>query len=159
MFAEKRCPKIQFHPTLLVTQFMIASLTTVRCACLVCGYEWTSSAAQAAEKGASRLLDTNGNELHNGDTIIVVKVLPVKSAPKVTKTDTQKYTSYRERAQPCKIDDFGAMRLKSEFVRKACLVHLAKSKNQVTLSCQIAGSAYERLKRESGASPELSPQL
>ncbi|WP_038031306.1 zinc ribbon domain-containing protein YjdM [Thermonema rossianum] len=92
------------------------------CACPECGHEWSPSAEQAAEKEATRVLDANGNELHDGDTVIVVKDLPVKGAPKAIKAGT-KVKNIRltegEHNIHCKIDGFGAMGLKSEFVRKA----------------------------------------
>ncbi len=66
--------------------------------------------------------DANGNPLHNGDTVIVVKDLPVKGAPKPVKAGT-KVKNIRlvdgDHDIACKIEGFGAMGLKSEFVRKA----------------------------------------
>ena len=68
------------------------------------------------------ILDSNGNELKNGDSVIVIKDLPVKGAPKPLKAGT-KVKNIRltdgDHNISCKIDGFGSMALKSEFVRKA----------------------------------------
>lgn len=60
--------------------------------------------------------------LINGDTVVVIKDLPVKGAPKPIKVGT-KVKKIRlkdgDHNIACKIDGFGSMSLKSEFVRKA----------------------------------------
>jgi protein PhnA len=65
--------------------------------------------------------DANGNILQDGDTVIVVKDLPVKGAPKPIKAGT-KVKNIRlidgDHNIDCKIDGFGAMALKSEFIKK-----------------------------------------
>jgi protein PhnA len=70
----------------------------------------------------TKVLDSNGNELQDGDTVVVIKDLPVKGAPKPIKAGT-KVKNIRltdgDHNIDCKIDGFGAMGLKSEFVRKA----------------------------------------
>ena len=69
-----------------------------------------------------KILDANGNELNDGDTVIVIKDLPVKGASKSVKAGT-KVKNIRltdgDHNIDCKIEGFGAMGLKSEFVRKA----------------------------------------
>ena len=77
--------------------------------------------AEAALEG--KVFDSNGNELNDGDAVIVIKDLPVKGAPKPIKAGT-KVRSIRlnpdsDHNIDCKIDGFGAMALKSEFVKKA----------------------------------------
>ncbi len=66
--------------------------------------------------------DSNGNTLSDGDTVIVIKDLPVKGASKPIKAGT-KVKNIRltdgDHNIDCKVDGFGAMALKSEFVRKA----------------------------------------
>ena len=68
------------------------------------------------------MLDANGTELVNGDSVIVIKNLPVKGAPKPVKAGT-KVKNIRltdgDHNIDCKIEGFGSMALKSEFVRKA----------------------------------------
>jgi protein PhnA len=90
-------------------------------ACSECAYEWNPNEQFDAEN--SKIIDSNGNELKNGDNVIVIKNLPVKGSPKSIKVGTKvknirlNYDS--DHNIDCKIDDFGAMALKSEFVRKA----------------------------------------
>jgi protein PhnA len=49
--------------------------------CSQCFYEWNpEEASEAANEG--KILDSNGNELQDGDSVVVVKDLPVKGAPK-----------------------------------------------------------------------------
>ncbi len=89
-------------------------------ACPECSNEWNAS-EDILEDGL-KVLDANGNELNNGDSVIIIKNLPVKGAPKPIKAGT-KVKSIRltegDHNIDCKIDGFGSMALKSEFVRKA----------------------------------------
>ena len=84
-----------------------------------CFHEWN---AKDKENLAMQVYDVNGNILENGDAVIVVKDLPVKGAPKPIKAGT-KVKNIRltdgDHNIDCKIDGFGAMALKSEFVKKA----------------------------------------
>ncbi|MBP0612592.1 alkylphosphonate utilization protein [Chryseobacterium sp. cx-311] len=87
--------------------------------CSQCFHEWDPAETDAA----SKILDSNGNELRDGDSIVVIKDLPVKGAPKPVKAGT-KVKNIRLRPDSdhnidCKIDGFGSMALKSEFVKKA----------------------------------------
>ncbi|PZR22383.1 MAG: phosphonoacetate hydrolase, partial [Azospira oryzae] len=63
----------------------------------------------------------NGNVLQDGDTVVLIKDLPVKGAPRPIKAGTKvkniKLTSGDHNID-CKIDGFGAMALKSIYVRK-----------------------------------------
>jgi len=90
-------------------------------ACPECFHEWSVSDL-AAEAAGGAILDSNGNPLQDGDTVIVIKDLPVKGAPKPVKAGT-KVKNIRlvdgDHDIVCKIDGFGAMGLKSQFVRKA----------------------------------------
>lgn len=92
--------------------------------CPECFYEWNPDEQVAAseEETSEKILDANGNQLQNGDTVIVVKDLPVKGAPKPLKAGT-KVKNIRlvsgDHNISCKIEGFGAMALKSEFVKKA----------------------------------------
>lgn len=88
--------------------------------CSQCGHEWEPKDQDPVDL-ADKVMDANGNELKNGDTVIVIKDLPVKGAPKPVKAGT-KVKNIRlvegDHNISCKIDGFGAMGLKSEFVRK-----------------------------------------
>lgn len=89
-------------------------------ACPECDNQWNPN--EKVEGNIPKVLDSNGNELSDGDAVIVIKNLPVKGAPKPTKAGT-KVKNIRltdgDHNINCKIDSFGSMALKSEFVRKA----------------------------------------
>ncbi|MDB5271856.1 MAG: phnA [Chitinophagaceae bacterium] len=93
--------------------------------CPECNNEWSPEADQAderSEEASKAIKDANGNILQDGDTVVLIKDLPVKGAPKALKAGT-KVKNIRltdgDHNIDCKIDGFGAMALKSEFVRKA----------------------------------------
>ncbi len=89
-------------------------------ACPECGHEWNPNDIQ--EEETLIVKDANGNQLQDGDTVIVIKNLPVKGAAGPIKAGT-KVKNIRitdgDHNIDCKISGFGAMALKSEFVRKA----------------------------------------
>ncbi|MBD77663.1 MAG: phosphonoacetate hydrolase [Crocinitomicaceae bacterium] len=89
-------------------------------ACPECGHEWNPNEPDTSEEDVVK--DANGNVLQDGDSVVVIKNLPVKGAPKPVKAGT-KVKNIRltegDHNISCKIDGFGAMGLKSEFVRKA----------------------------------------
>ncbi|RDY59910.1 zinc ribbon domain-containing protein YjdM [Flagellimonas nanhaiensis] len=88
--------------------------------CPECRHEWNP--AELEEELGLVVKDCNGNRLSDGDVVVVIKDLPVKGAPKPVKAGTKvKNIRLREGEHniDCKIDGFGAMGLKSEFVRKA----------------------------------------
>ena len=88
--------------------------------CPECLNQWNPKEVEL-ENGL-QVIDSNGNRLQNGDNVIIIKNLPVKGAPKPVKSGT-KVKNIRltegEHNINCKIDGFGSMQLKSEFVRKA----------------------------------------
>ncbi|MFV0604520.1 MAG: zinc ribbon domain-containing protein YjdM [Niabella sp.] len=88
-------------------------------ACPECGHEWDPKQAEAPD---FIVKDSNGNILQDGDTIVVIKILPVKGATQSIKAGT-KVKNIRlvdsDHNIDCKIPGFGAMALKSEFVKKA----------------------------------------
>ena len=91
-------------------------------ACTQCFNEWDPQLLAEEAESASKVFDANGNELADGDTVIVIKDLPVKGAPKPIKAGTKVKNIRLTDADhniDCRIDGFGAMALKSEFVRKA----------------------------------------
>ena len=89
--------------------------------CPECFHEWDPNEVEEGDE-VVKILDANGNELQDGDSVIVLKDLPVKGMPKPVKAAT-KVKNIRltdgDHNIDCKIDGFGAMGLKSEFVRKA----------------------------------------
>ncbi|MDV5973542.1 UNVERIFIED_CONTAM: alkylphosphonate utilization protein [Streptococcus canis] len=88
--------------------------------CPMCAFEWTPDEEVAEEEGLV-VLDSNGARLSDGDTITVIKDLKVKGAPKDLKQGTRVKNIRLVEGDhniDCKIDGFGAMKLKSEFVKK-----------------------------------------
>lgn len=86
--------------------------------CPECAFEWE----QVAVAEGPQVFDSNGNQLFDGDSVVVIKDLPVKGAPKPVKAGTlvKKIRLVEGNHNiDCKIDGFGAMGLKSEFVKKA----------------------------------------
>jgi protein PhnA len=77
----------------------------------------------AASAGQERLVrDAFGNVLSDGDTVTVIKDLKVKGSSSVVKIGTR-VKGIRliegDHDIDCRIEGFGAMQLKSEFVKKA----------------------------------------
>ncbi|MFA7351071.1 MAG: zinc ribbon domain-containing protein YjdM [Methylotenera sp.] len=90
--------------------------------CPECAHEWSKDAATDSVDAARVIKDSNGNILQDGDTITVIKDLKVKGSSLVVKVGT-KVKNIRlvdgDHDIDCKIDGIGAMKLKSEFVKKA----------------------------------------
>lgn len=88
--------------------------------CPECAHEWSLEAGVEADDNVVK--DANGNILNDGDSVTVIKDLKVKGSSSVLKIGT-KVKSIRlvegDHNIDCKIDGFGAMKLKSEFVKKA----------------------------------------
>lgn len=87
--------------------------------CSQCFFEWNPAEVLTSDT----VIDANGNILQAGDSVVVIKDLPVKGAPKPVKAGTKvkniRINLNSDHNIDCKIDGFGAMALKSEFVRKA----------------------------------------
>jgi len=90
--------------------------------CPECGHEWgQEGGAEGSDNGYS-VNDAHGNALKDGDAVVVIKDLKVKGSSSVVKVGT-KVKNIRlvegDHDIDCKIEGIGAMKLKSEFVRKA----------------------------------------
>jgi protein PhnA len=89
--------------------------------CPECGHEW-NPAESVAFDGAFVVKDANGNILQNGDSVVTIKNLPVRGSSQSIKAGT-KVRNIRlvdsDHNIDCKIEGFGGMALKSEFVKKA----------------------------------------
>lgn len=90
--------------------------------CPECAHEWSpqeGSAQQGETTGVVK--DAHGNVLQDGDTVTVIKDLKVKGSSTVVKVGT-KVRNIRlvdgDHDIDCKIDGIGAMKLKSQFVKK-----------------------------------------
>ncbi|SDH28968.1 phosphonoacetate hydrolase [Pseudomonas benzenivorans] len=107
------CPKCNSEYTYEDGQMLV---------CPECAHEWSATAeAEATGEGDKVIKDSVGNVLQDGDTITVIKDLKVKGSSLVVKVGT-KVKGIRlcdgDHDIDCKIDGIGAMKLKSEFVRK-----------------------------------------
>lgn len=89
--------------------------------CPECAHEWPVQ-EEASEAAAPVWRDASGNILQDGDTVTVIKDLKLKGGGGVVKQGT-KVKNIRlvegDHDIDCKIEGFGAMSLKSEFVRKS----------------------------------------
>ncbi|WP_019915784.1 zinc ribbon domain-containing protein YjdM [Methyloversatilis discipulorum] len=89
--------------------------------CPECAHEWPQLAAETTDQ-ARVVKDAYGNVLADGDSVTLIKDLKVKGSSSVLKVGT-KVKSIRlvegDHDIDCRIDGFGAMQLKSEFVKKA----------------------------------------
>lgn len=87
--------------------------------CPECAHEWTESSAEI--EVANLVKDVNGNILSEGDSITIIKDLKVKGSSATLKIGT-KVKNIRlvegDHNIDCQIEGFGAMKLKSEFVKK-----------------------------------------
>jgi protein PhnA len=105
------CPKCNSEYTYEVGVLLV---------CPECAHEWSKAGSPAEEK-ARVWKDANGNILQDGDSVTVIKDLKVKGASSVLKGGT-KVKNIRlidgDHDIDCKIDGFGPMQLKSEFVKK-----------------------------------------
>jgi protein PhnA len=91
--------------------------------CPECAHEWGMPGSFESSAVHSKVYrDSAGNVLQDGDTVTVIKDLKLKGSGGVIKMGT-KVKGIRlvdsDHDIDCKIDGFGAMSLKSEFVRKA----------------------------------------
>ncbi|MCB2289872.1 alkylphosphonate utilization protein [Clostridium sp. CS001] len=89
--------------------------------CPECAHEWNLEAETENSEDERVVKDANGNVLKNGDSVTIVKDLKVKGSSSSIKVGT-KVKNIRlidgDHNIDCKIDGFGAMELKSEFVKK-----------------------------------------
>ena len=89
--------------------------------CPECAHEWNQNDETSVDVEDKLIVDANGKPLADGDTVSVIKDLKVKGSSLVVKVGT-KVKNIRlvnsDHDIDCKIDGIGAMKLKSEFVRK-----------------------------------------
>jgi len=89
--------------------------------CPMCGHEWSQEAElEKTEEEQPTVRDAHGNVLEDGDTVTVIKDLKVKGSSALKQGTKVKNIRLVEGDHniDCKIDGFGAMQLKSEFVKK-----------------------------------------
>jgi len=90
--------------------------------CPECAHEWSPEYAGNNSDDARVVQDAHGNVLQDGDTVTVIKDLKVKGSSLVVKVGTRVKNICLVEGDhdiDCKIDKVGAMKLKSEFVKKS----------------------------------------
>lgn len=106
------CPKCNSEYTYEDGNFLV---------CPECAHEWNPD---VSSDDVVVIKDANGNALSDGDSVIVIKDLKVKGSSSSVKQGTKVknikliHDSADGHDIDCRIDGFGAMKLKSEFVRK-----------------------------------------
>ncbi|TCB67106.1 zinc ribbon domain-containing protein YjdM [Acinetobacter sp. ANC 4178] len=108
------CPKCQSEYTYQDGDLLI---------CPECSHEWKEGELNQVEDVA-QIKDANGNVLVDGDTVTVIKDLKIKGSSSVVKVGTKvKNIRLLPEASDghdidCKVDGIGAIKLKSEYVKK-----------------------------------------
>ena len=108
------CPKCQSEYTYQDGDLLI---------CPECSHEWQEGELSSAEE-VTQIKDSNGNLLVDGDTVTVIKDLKIKGSSSVVKVGTKvKNIRLLPEASDghdidCKIEGIGAIKLKSEYVKK-----------------------------------------
>ena len=113
MSALPKCPKCSSEYTYVDGALFV---------CPECSHEWGKDNSEQHSDGVQIIKDANGNILCDGDTVTVVKELKVKGSSLVVKVGTKvKNIKLVEGDHDidCKIEGIGAMKLKSQFVKKA----------------------------------------
>lgn len=89
--------------------------------CPECAHEWSAQGETATGQDKKVIKDAHGNVLNDGDTVALIKDLKLKGSSSVIKAGT-KVKNIRlvdeDHNIDCKIDGFGKVGLKSEFVKK-----------------------------------------
>lgn len=90
--------------------------------CPECAHEWSADSAAETSADEPVIKDAHGSVLQDGDTVTVIKDLKIKGSSSVVKVGTR-VKNIRlvggDHDIDCKIDGIGAMKLKSEFVKKS----------------------------------------
>ncbi|SDB90175.1 zinc ribbon domain-containing protein YjdM [Acinetobacter boissieri] len=93
--------------------------------CPECAFEWKEGEQnQLTDEHTEVIVDSNGQVLEDGDFVTVIKYLKIKGSSSVVKVGTKVKVRLVHGASDghnidCKIPAIGAMKLKSEFVKKA----------------------------------------
>lgn len=89
--------------------------------CPECSHTWSENTENETAKNKKIVKDANGNILNNGDSVALIKDLKVKGSSSTIKAGTKVKNIQlvdEDHNIDCKIDGFGKMGLKSEFVKK-----------------------------------------
>lgn len=89
--------------------------------CPECAFEWNQDTLLSNDEDVVK--DANGAVLENGDDVILIKALKPKGSSQSIKQGTKvkniRLVPGSDHNIDCKIEGFGGMMLKSEFVKKA----------------------------------------
>lgn len=105
------CPQCQMENTYFDGMFNV---------CADCGYEWNENGDGQDQEVSDKCVDANGNELKDGDSVIVTQTLKVKGSTMVIKMGT-KVKSIRLTENPTQVDckiDGSSIVLKTCFLKK-----------------------------------------
>lgn len=89
--------------------------------CSECGHEWKITEKNDKAEMTKVVKDANGNILHHGDSVTLIKDLKIKGSSSTIKAGTKVKNIQlvdQDHNIDCKIDGFGKVGLKSEFVKK-----------------------------------------
>ena len=75
-----QCPKCKSEHTYSNGSLMV---------CPECFHEWNPEEETEPQVISTKIVDANGNELQDGDTVVVIKDLPVKGSSKPVKAGTK----------------------------------------------------------------------
>lgn len=107
-----KCPKCSSEYTYQDNEILI---------CPECAHEWNEEVKSENAEDTKIVKDANGNILNDGDSVTIIKDLKVKGSSSTIKAGT-KVKNIRlvdeDHNIDCKIDGFGKVGLKSEFVKK-----------------------------------------
>ncbi len=114
MFKYPDCPSCQSEYTYEVGGLYI---------CPECHKEWSNAEEKEEISNQEEIVfrDTNGNPLTDGDAVAIIKDLKVKGSSSTLKIGTIVKNIKLvdgDHNIDCKIDGFGQMKLKSQFVKK-----------------------------------------
>ena len=89
--------------------------------CPECAHEWNEKVESKNTEDTKVIKDAYGNILHDGDTVALIKDLKLKCSSSTIKAGTKVHNIRlvdEDHNIDCKVDGFGKMGLKSEFVKK-----------------------------------------
>ena len=112
MITLPKCPKCSSEYTYEDNGILI---------CPECAHEWNEAVKSENAENKKIVKDANGNILNDGDSVALIKDLKLKGSSSTIKAGT-KVKSIRlvdeDHNIDCKVDGFGKVGLKSEFVKK-----------------------------------------
>ncbi len=108
---EPRCPECSGEYTYIDADNYV---------CPECAYEWPVA---GEDEPVKQVLDANGNALHDGDMITVIKNLRVKGSSTVVKVGTKikcgrVNPDAKDHEIDCKVPGVGGMKITAKFTKK-----------------------------------------